>query len=104
MYAHSRSPLSSIPDSWRERMQESTSSKPVVNSSSMSFCPSAGKAKRNFKVIKSQPWARWPGINFRDLRHSDAEKYLKLGFGAAGHTLKYSFKIVLVLSNNPLLF
>lgn len=57
-------------------MQESTSSKPVVNSSSMSFCPSAAKAKRNFKATKSQPGVRWPGINFRDLRN--AEKVLKI--------------------------
>lgn len=32
---------SKMPDSWSDRMQESTSSKPVVSSSSMSFCPSA---------------------------------------------------------------
>lgn len=43
---YSRSPLSRIPDSWRERMQESTNSKPVVSSSSMSFCPSAVKEEK----------------------------------------------------------
>lgn len=46
MLKHLRSPLSSIPDSCRERMQESTSSKPVVNSSSISFCPSAAEGNR----------------------------------------------------------
>lgn len=34
---------SRIPDSCRDLMQESTSSRPVVSSSSMSFCPSMGK-------------------------------------------------------------
>lgn len=46
---HLRSPLSSIPDSWRERMQESTNSKPVVNSSSISFCPSAVEEKERIR-------------------------------------------------------
>lgn len=49
-WVHLRSPLSSIPDSWRERMQESTNSKPVVNSSSISFCPSAVKERRGWEA------------------------------------------------------
>lgn len=59
MEVHLRSPLSRIPDSCRERMQESTNSKPVVSSSSMSFCPSAGKGGENWmshtkKRVKSE--------------------------------------------------
>lgn len=37
---------SKMPDSWSDRMQESTSSRPVVSSSSMSFCPSTCTQRR----------------------------------------------------------
>lgn len=42
---------SKMPDSWSDRMQESTSSRPVVSSSSMSFCPSTIRWSREQKYL-----------------------------------------------------
>lgn len=56
-YVYSRSPLSRIPDSCRERMQESTNSKPVVSSSSISFCPSAVKKEKRMSHTKREKMA-----------------------------------------------
>lgn len=42
---------SKMPDSWRDRMQESTSSRPVVSSSSISFCPSTSHQRQRLCTI-----------------------------------------------------
>lgn len=53
---------SKMPDSWRDRMQESTSSRPVVSSSSISFCPSTSNPRQRLCTISESSrvfWSHW---------------------------------------------